>query len=465
MNYTNIKEIVINKRWPKGQGKYGDDYRNLSKQMDNFIAYIKNEESPLQWLPLDIMTDEEIADIADKYLDRSSKNRLLLNNLNYKGMRYDYRDLILVDLEENKKELGMIFEESSKLKEYKKLKIKELIPEINLVLVGAQYEGYMKTARRLLEYTDLIQKEILDEKYLFKCMGLGYTNTNYIEQYISICERVCFGALYFLLIKNPNLPDKISEMSKIEEKLYEAYDTIEHEVRVAKKNLVRSREFYKEYYNREPNDAIYISQYYAQFLERQAYYNELNNINELLSREILQKPELYREAKLPLFENISDYKDKELQDYICEGTKYQSYKIWLEETKRIIDFAFNQGNMWGTSKNATTVKIVFREYFISKQPYMRKSSRTIVHNILNGKEVGVRELMFLDMKILRGYFREKNMMQEYFVFNRICSRVRKMFLFVYRAINDTQAYRLVHRTCFEFLYLFGDSKYSGIVIE
>ena len=46
MNYDMIKENVIKKRWPENNGRYGDDYRSLSKQIDNFIEHVKKEASP-----------------------------------------------------------------------------------------------------------------------------------------------------------------------------------------------------------------------------------------------------------------------------------------------------------------------------------------------------------------------------------------------------------------------------------
>lgn len=464
MDYSNIKKIVINKRWPEGEGKYGDDYRSLSKQIDNFIEHIKKKDSPLQWLPLDIMTDEEVADIANTYLSRNSNNRLLLNNLNYKGIKYNYKDLIVKDLEVEK-DTSTILEITPKLKEHRELRIIELISEINIVLVGAKYEGYMKTAKKLLEYIDLIRDEILNEKWLFEVMGLGYKNTNYIEQYISVCERICLGSLFFLLIENPNLPNKMEAMSKIEEKLNVVFDTIKNEIILDRKKFVESRKIHQEHYNISPNEAADISQYYVQFLERKAYYNELDNIQKVLEKEIQDTPKLYGKAISPLSEKTSNYKDKELKAYICEDINVSEYKKKLEETKRIIDFAFKNNNLWGSSEDSTTLKIVFREYFMSKKTYMRKSSMTLIRNILAGERVESRELMFLNMKIIRGVFREKNMLKEYYMFSRICSRVRKMFLLSYKAINDTEAYRLVHRSCFEFLYLFGDGKYSGILIE
>jgi hypothetical protein len=464
LNYSKIKENVIKKRWSETKGKYGDDYRNLSKQIDNFIDHIKKADSPLHWLPLEIMTDEEMADIVNGYLDRSDANRLLLYNLDFKGIKYDYSDLIVKDprLED---EWRIILETTPELKKYQKLKILELITEINIVLVDAPYVGYMKTAVNLLKYIDLIYDEIIHEKNLFKCIGLGYKNTEYIEQYITVCERIVDGALFFLLISNPNISDKIDALLKIEEKLNSAYDTIEEELSVAKEKLICSRKLEKVYYKCNPNDATNISIFYVQFLERQSYYGEIENIIMLLKDEIHNRSDLYGVASSLPYENIDDYSKSELKNYICEEIKVSDYDKKYSEISKIIDFALSNKNMWASNKNALDVKIAFREFFLSKQKYMRKTSTAMVRNILAGITPEPQDMMFLDMKIIRGCFREKNMLQEYEIYNRICSRVRHMFLKSYSAINDVEAYRLVHRSCFEFLYLFGDSKYSGIKIE
>lgn len=464
MNYSKIKENVVKKRWPETEGKYGDDYRNLSKQIDNFIDHIKQADSPLHWLPLEIMTDEEIADIVNTYLDRSDANRLLLNNLDYNGMKYDYSDLIVKD-PKREDECRIILEITPQLKQHQKLNIREFIIEINIVLAGALHKGYMKTAAELLKYIDLIHNEILNEKNLFKCIGLGYTNVEYIEQYIIVCERIVYGSLFSLLISNPNISDKIGALLKIEEKLNSAYDTIEEELSVAKEKFTSLRKFEKEYYKFNQNDATNISLFYVQFLERKSYYGEIENIIMLLENEIHNRLDLYGIATPLLYEKVDDYSKSELKKYICEDVKVSDYDKKYNEILKIIGFSFSNKNMWASFNNALDVKIAFREFFLSKQKYMRKTSTKMVRDILAGITPEPQYLMFLDMKITRGYFREKNMLQEYEIYNRICSRVRHIFLKSYSAINDIEAYRLIHRSCFEFLYLFGDSEYSGVKIE
>ena len=159
MDFKKIKDTVIREQWGD-EGRYGDDYRNLSKQVDNFLSYLKKENSPLQWFPLNLMSNQEIADLICTYINRSKENRLLLNNLNHKGMRYNYSDLI-VDNPKHKHEMEILIEAEPRLKDFKTLKIKELCENINIDLVGAKNVGYKKTANIFLEYIDTIEFEII----------------------------------------------------------------------------------------------------------------------------------------------------------------------------------------------------------------------------------------------------------------------------------------------------------------
>lgn len=454
MDYEKFKEYVVQNRW--SGPKSGDEYRSLRIQLDHFVEHIKEEDSPLKWLPLDNMTEEELATIANRFLDRCIQNRLLYQGLSYRGMKYNYNEL-LIENPEREKELEMILETLPGLKKYQKLKIIELIEEINIVLVGASYEGYQKTANKLLRYIDSIKREIFDEKNLFLCLGLGFTNTDYIEQFISVCDRICFGTLYFFVIANNNIKDKMGALRKIENKLDSAYNTLLECEADAKIQYKKHRDFHQTYYGVPQNQAEDIALYYVQFLNRKAYYEELEKIEEILKTEPFM-PKSEKHLELP-------DEGGDIDDYISEGRRIPSFDVKLEECKRIIDFSREKGNFWGASSDAKSVKISLLEGYVSKVTYQRRTATAIIRNILANQPPSVQEIMFLDMKMLHGAFRENDMNDEYEVFLEICKRVRKMYLLAYSAINDEEAYKFVYRTCFEFLYLFGDSNYTGIKFE
>lgn len=473
MDYEKVKELVVSSCW-KGR-KFGDTYRSLRIQLDHFVEHIEQENSPLKWLPLDDMSEEELAEIARKFLKRSDENRLLFEGLKYQGIKYNYNELLVKNPEreeERKKILEAdeeadkegdedvekeITEEVFKLKDYEKLKIIELLEDVNTDLTCAYANGYKQTADKFLYYNDVIRNEILDEKSLFEWMGLDLENTDYIEQYITVCDRICLGTLYFFIIENANVECKRNELQKIKEKLERAGDLIVERLKKAKNTYKQSRKIYEEQYACQKNRADEITRYYVQFLNRKAYYEELEKIMELLRSEPNSQ---MRQEVLTLPED-----ENELLEYISEGERIPNFDVKLEQCKQMISLAKENGNLWGSSKDAQVLKIALREWFVRKTKYRRRTAVSIVRNIVTGQTPCEQELLFLDMKIIHGVFRERNLLEEFELFSQICSKVRKMYLLAYSAINDEEAYRIVHRVCFEFLYLFGDTEYSGLKLE
>lgn len=458
-----IKELVIQKRWGN-EGRYGDDYRSLSKQIDNFIKHMEDEDSPLQWLPLYLLSSQEIADLICTYIDRSAENRLLLENLDYKGIKYNYSDLI-VENPRQKREMKLILDSEPRLKDYKTLKIAELAEQINIMLVGAKYEGYRKTAGQLLRVIDTVRAEIWDEKNLFKCIGIGFLNTGYIEQFIMICERISYGSLFYFIVENNNVQDKMATLTQFEQLLIKADETIQEEVEVAKQKYKKSRDFHEEYYKAVPREMDEISIYFVQFLERQSFYNEMDIISDILVASFKDEQICQNNLCQAIEDKVEEYDETQLEQYLCNGSKVANYKQKVSDTIGIMDFAFEKGSHWASSKNVFDLKIAFQELIQCKEKYKRQTAITMMRNILFDKKPTREQLMFLDSKMIRGYFREMGLVNEYEVFVRICKQTRKMYLNCYSAINDVEAYRLIHRTCFDFLYLFGDPTYSKIIIE
>ena len=463
MDYEEIKELAIKKRWGE-EGRYGDDYRNLSKQIDNFIVHLKKEDSPLEWLPLHLLNSQEIADLICTYLDRSAENRLLLDNLGYKGIKYDYSDLLVVD-PRRKQEMESILELEARFADIEPLKIYELKEHINIALVGAKYEGYIKTANSFVHTIDTIRKEIWDEKNLYKCLGLGYLNMGYIEQFIMIAERICFGSLFYFLMENDKVNDKLSSLLQFEKMLNEIDETLREETDAAKIKYKKNREFHEEYRKIPAREMDEISLYFVQFLERKAYYDELDNISDFLVAGTVKESQIEKESCIGYGDEIDDYKDTRLKEYLTGGINVPNYDKKLKDVIELMKFAREKAGYWASSNNPIDLKIAFQELMIYNDKYnhLRQKTLTIVRDILSSHQPSREQLMFLDLKITRGYFRE--WMQEYGIYTRICKKTRKMFLNCYSAINDVEAHRLIHRTCYEFLYLLCVPDYSGIKVE
>ena len=99
MNFQEVKDIIIGEKW--SGPKSGNEYRSLSKQIDNIIDRFKDEDLPLQWLPLDIMTEMEVAQFVSVVLDRNG-SRELFNNLKYKGLKRGLDDFVVSNINEEK---------------------------------------------------------------------------------------------------------------------------------------------------------------------------------------------------------------------------------------------------------------------------------------------------------------------------------------------------------------------------
>ncbi|MGN1317530.1 MAG: hypothetical protein ACI4VF_00840 [Lachnospirales bacterium] len=400
------------------------------------------------------MSDDEIVKLACSYLKRRQENRLLLINLNHKGEKYNYSDLIVKDLK-GRKEYKNFIEINPELKECEKLKILDTAEDMYKIVCNAKNIGYKKTALELTKFNDKIYCEIMKEKALYNSIGLDYIYTNYIEQYIDIVDRIMVVSLFFLVIENPNVTNKLSVLLKIEELVKEDLNIISNDVKLERKRQLDDNKINMER----------ASLYYVQFLYRQAFYYEFENIIDILQKEIDSSQELFGSSINSIKVDTEEYTKKELMEYITEGIYVPAYDKKYKEAERIISLPFESKNLWFSSKKEFNIKVVFRELYMCKKPYLHKNATTIARDILSDIEIDRRYITYLNMKFIRGYFRERNMLKEYKIFNRICTCNKKLLLKVYSTINDREAYININRIGYDFLNLFYETSYSKIEIE
>jgi len=163
MDDNEIKRLTIAQAWNPGEPKSGDTYRSMGLQIDNFISHIRKQDSPLSWMPIDIMSDLEISQVAVAYLQRSKKNRLLLDNIEHKGLKYDYSDLIATD-PDSKRDKESILEIAPVLGTFEKLKIKEEIPPMKKALRNCHRGHFLTTRDYYADWSTTILANIIDEK-------------------------------------------------------------------------------------------------------------------------------------------------------------------------------------------------------------------------------------------------------------------------------------------------------------
>ena len=90
MDNVKIKQLAINKLWASPNKKSGDEYRSYTIQIDTMLRHLQEQNTPLNWLPFDMLSDQDIANFIVTFIRRKPKNRLLYNNLNYASLKYNY---------------------------------------------------------------------------------------------------------------------------------------------------------------------------------------------------------------------------------------------------------------------------------------------------------------------------------------------------------------------------------------
>lgn len=441
MNDKEVKQLTIAQAWNSAEPKSGDAYRSISLQIDNFINHIKKQDSPLSWMPIEIMSDLEISQVAVAYLKRSEENRLLLDNIEHKGLKYDYSDLIATDLEKER-DKESILEITPVLGTFVKLKIKEEIPPMKKALRNCCRGDFLLTRDCYADWSTTILANILDEKNQIFCMGIGFTYVDYIEQYISFVESMVIESLMAFIIRNDFVHDKITALSIIEKKLPALTKMMDERVEKSRSDLIQRRDHFRL-------DNVYadmISLYYVQFLSRRAKYDEMEVIYQTLLEEIASNPALFEAPTVPPKSDLADYKSIELKRLITEGAPVPQFTQKLYETQQLIEIMRATGNEYYGSQNVLDLKPVFRELFMSNSSYRDNRAMSIARGIIRlspNIRLDAAQAMFLDAKISRGYFRQWNMMQEYAQFTRIISTFRRELLKAYAALDDRCAYYII----------------------
>lgn len=441
MNDKEVKQLTIAQIWNPAEPKSGDAYRGMSLQIDNFINHIKKQDSPLSWMPIEIMSDLEISQVAVAYLKRSEENRLLLDNIEHKGLKYDYSDLIATDLEKER-DKESILEITPVLGTFVKLKIKEEIPPMKKVLRNCCRGDFLLTRDYYAKWSTTILANILDEKNLIFCMGIGFTYVDYIGQYISFVESMVIESLMAFIIRNEFVHDKIAALSIIEKKLPALTQMMDERVEKSRSDLIQRR----EHFRLDNEYADMISLYYVQFLSRRAKYDEMELIYQTLLEEIVSNPALFESPTAPPKSNLADYKSTELKRLITEGAPVPQFTQKLYETQQLIEIMRATGNEYYSSQNVLDLKPIFRELFMSNSSYRDNKAMSIARGIIRHSPnitLDAAQAMFLDAKISRGYFRQWNMMQEYAQFTRIISTFRRELLKAYAALDDRCAYYII----------------------
>lgn len=390
------------------------------------------------------MSDLEISQVATAYLQRSKENHLILDNIEHRGLKYDYSDLIATD-PEKERDKESILEITPVLGTFEKLKIKEEIPLMKKALRNCRRGNFLLTRDHYADWSTTILANILDEKNLIFCMGIGFTYVDYIEQYIYFVENMVIEFLMTFIIRNDFISAKTAALSIIKSKLSALTGMMGERVKKSRSHLIQRREDF----HLDDKYVDMISLYYVQFLSRHAKYDEMELIYQTLIQEVSTESELFDNPTVPEKDNLADYNNIELKRLITEGTPVPQFSLKLYEAQQLIEIMRTTSNKYHSSQNILDLKPIFRELFMSNSTYRGNKAMSIARNIIKHSPnitLDAAQTMFLDAKISRGYFRQWNMMQKYAQFTRIISAFRKELLKAYAALDDKHAYYIIRNS-------------------
>lgn len=497
MDNVKIKQLAINDLWASPNKKSGDEYRSYTIQIDTMLRHLQEQNTPLNWLPFDMLSDQDIAKFIVTFIRRKPKNRLLYNNLNYASLKYNYSDLVVED--ESSEYIMQFFKDEFDFdfpKNYNLLNINEGISVIKKLFRLARPGYYKQTLLDIDAIFNNIINQICEEQNLFLRLGLELSVPHYLNNLNTILEIIATESLFSVVICNDFISDKVSVLSRLEQLLDQVHQIIDNKI----KKLNNKFKFFHSISRSPKNQISTVSTCYAQYLFRRSRYREQENIFHLLKADIDNAT--YTAPTQKYTETIQIDTLETLQNYFMEGSQIPNFKDKLENTQKLITLAAqyhekkfdihtitNLNNFRLDIHDITYLKIIFRALYTGKTVYRDKQSSTIVKDILSYEmdfndcyfhykdtETLVTEIlanhslpsiyfMFLDAKIMREYFREQNMLKEFIIFNQIMIKYRNLILKIYKLFSYNDAYILTSHLCYEFLVPFLCESYSGIKIE
>ena len=402
--YKELIKGYLDKHYPTLKG---DDRKHQENRVKPLIRKLTDKGSVYKDLPFDCMGMEEQINLLHYILEKSTE-RQIVANMGKTDVDRDYYDFILKD--EDKDWFTQEF-----------MKSIEGFEPYNLV--ECKWEN-----RNLIRYSGLSSVEVLenlnnlneriiyllfDEIQKFKVLGIGFECMSYITDYIDYTADWVLQFLIHHVIWNEDI-DRPKLMSNLLNTLNSLSDKIDFQ-------LERKR---KEGFHRL--DAEKATRYFSFYRTNGVYYQEVLGIYDVLRKEVDENPTLFSlvEDKYKVRkELISEEELSNLQEIITEGQHSYDYNIKLGTTRKFIRVMHDYGGRQCFSNCPQDLKTYYRELFMSKVKYKGKQASTIVQEYLTKIETSGEiepfdkksHYIFVREKISRGYFREKNNLDMYFL--------------------------------------------------
>ena len=452
-----IKKLIIAEKWPEDEAKVNEEYRSLSKQIDNFLNYLDDKTVPLYWLPINYMSNKEIAKIVCGYLDRKDKhttNHCLRHMLSCDGWKYDYSCFIAPSLRAGTQS-EILMDIELLMNEDEHLKIREMKNSIGSIW-GAEKSNKDVLRNIMNEFQDMIISIFNEENYLFP-LGVRKINGKYIEEMIDLVSYMARLVIKRLIVFN-NKIDRIKDLRIIccymDDEVDEMREYVEN-----KKAIFR--EIREDDANKENDDVL--SLLFSSYMKRKSLYDEYNKIIQIIEDDFPDF-ELMPTKDLDINEMISDWSEKGIKKYSNIGKKklrkilhaegmnefYKKFNITEEFIQKYME---NGGDK---IYKVDVLQAVFAAIYHSNSKYERKRVSALIQDLLNLKypRFEPKQWLFLDAKLEQIEFLKLGLKDGFPFYVHIIDTLNRLLLLPYATWNYEEVYRCIYRIGYDFLYLF-----------
>ena len=210
----------------------------------------------------------------------------------------------------------------------------------------------------------------------------------------------------------------------------------------------------------EGNTESFVTQAFCLYMQYWAYAEEVKQIEELLIEDINANKEhfySYKPFKYLFLDEYGKNHKSALRDLKEKDTVNGDDYKKLKQAEDFIRCFYCAGENSKEENKMILLRIVFYEIFSNKARLADKNRNTTSNQlaklVLKNRCIENRQIIFLEKKIERGFFREAQLIQEYQVYLKICQEYRNMMLLVSFLSDDIKSYEMVHDVLAELLNL------------
>lgn len=443
--------------------KDNDERENARKLVASIIKAVEDSEYHLQLLKNRVNDNKEVSKILFQICQDPNISSKFLSNL--KKINYKPEDIVLSkindDVRKNSDKVkskfpGLNTQLSNTILEAKN-NMYDVFEDYANSLLSKRRTTYVQAKKLIDKIRRILHKTLINiknERLYFFNKGIDRYCVFSSISYIDICMYSITGLLRSLIINNPNIENKTIQLNNFNAFLYFE----EPKINLYKEKDAKYKSLRDDCTESEDNaDIIYLSLH--AYLSLLSLVHEYDKIDNILLEEINSNQ--YRYLSSSIIDNLSGAEDDEqkIQIIVDEVMKLEESEREEEEAKakdnerkkrkaipdKILKLKASlqkitkTTNKWIDTDDYLNIAVAFQEIYLSKSKYNKHTSMTTVRKILNGNktdEIDISDALFIDKKLIRGFFAVEGMLEEYKAFVEIEKRLRHIFLKCYNNLFD-----------------------------